>query len=105
MDITHEKTAIDFKPFRVGFLTENFPLMAYAAAVEPLRAANRIADKPLYRVENVTASSSTLNSSGGMMIKADAYVGERVDFDLILVLAAGIKFTSKKSGLCNGCAS
>lgn len=90
MDISQKDYQSAKRPFRVGFLlTEDFPLMAYAAAVEPLRAANRIAGDMLYRVENITASSSTLNSSSGMVIKADTYVGERVDFDLMLVLAAG----------------
>lgn len=90
MDIvTKEKQSVK-NPFRVGFLLmDNFPLMAYAAAVEPLRAANYISDKELYRIETISPSLAVLNSSSGMIIKADTYVGERVDFDLVLVLAAG----------------
>lgn len=36
-------------PYRVGFLLfAEFPLMAFASAIEPLRAANRLAGEPLF---------------------------------------------------------
>lgn len=89
MDINHTAKLDPNKVFRVGFLlTDAFPLMAYAAAVEPLRAANKIAGHLLYKVENITATSAIAHSSGDVMIKADTYVGERVDFDLVVVMAA-----------------
>nr|WP_236960662.1 hypothetical protein [Methylobacterium durans] len=37
-------------PLKVGFiLVPDFPLMAYSAAVEPLRAANTLSGCPLYQ--------------------------------------------------------
>lgn len=89
MDINRTAEIDPNTVFRVGFLlTDAFPLMAYAAAVEPLRAANKIAGRLLYKIENITAASSIVHSAGDVVIKADTYVGERVDFDLIVVMAA-----------------
>ncbi len=86
MDITATST----KPFRVGLLlVDGFALMSYSAAIEPLRAANLLAGKTLYEIEQVPVVGAQSVSSSGAIIKASAHVGERVDFDLILVVAGG----------------
>lgn len=76
------------KEFRVGLvLVDGFPLMAYASAIEPLRAANLLADENLYDVRHLPVSGARSASSSGAIIRADAYLGEYVDFDLVLVIA------------------
>lgn len=74
--------------FRVGLvLVDGFPLMAYASAVEPLRASNLLASKTLYEVRHLPVNGARSISSSGAMVRADAYLGEYVDFDMVLVIA------------------
>lgn len=74
--------------FRVGIvLIDGFSLMAYASAMEPMRAANLLSDAPLYSIRNLPVSGASSRSSSGALIKADAYLGEQVDFDLLLIVA------------------
>lgn len=76
------------KPFRIAFvLIDGFALMSYASAMEPLRAANLIAGRELYSVLNMPASGARSVSSSGAIIGADTYLGENVDFDMVLVVA------------------
>ena len=76
------------KPFQVGFvLVDGFSLMSYASAMEPLRAANIIAERCVYEIHHLPAQGARAVSSSGAMVAADTYLGERVDFDLVLVVA------------------
>ena len=76
------------EPFRVGFvLVDGFSLMSYASAMEPLRAANVIAERCIYEIHHLPAEGARAVSSSGALIAADTYLGERVDFDLVLVVA------------------
>jgi len=78
------------QPFQVGFvLVDGFPLMSYASAMEPLRAANLLAQSPLYEVRHMPVAGARSTSSSGAMIGADAFPGEQVNFDLVLVVAGG----------------
>lgn len=63
--------------------------MSYAAAIEPLRAANQLAGKPLYKICNIAVSGECATSSSGASVEADTRFGERTDFDLVLVVAGG----------------
>lgn len=77
-------------PFRVGFvLLDGFALMSYASAMEPLRAANLLAGRVLYDIRHIPVHGARSRSSSGALISADAFLGEQVDFDLILVVAGG----------------
>ena len=76
------------RPFRIGFLlVDGFGLMSYAAAREPLRAANRLSGRPLYEVRNVPATGGRAQSSTGAIVPADALIGEAFDYDLVLLVA------------------
>ena len=88
MDMSaHDATSA---PYRVGFLlVDGFALFSYAAAVEPLRAANLLSGRALYDVLELPAEGAVATSSSGARIRASAHVGERVDFDLVLVVAGG----------------
>lgn len=63
--------------------------MSYASVVEPLRAANALAERELYEIRNVPASGNSATSSSGAHFDADAVVGTDTEFDLLLVVAGG----------------
>ena len=89
----------DTPPRRVGFLlVDGFPLLSYAAAVEPLRAANLLAGAALYELAQIPAAGGRAASSVGAMVGATTHVGERVDFDLVVVVAGGDPFAFEREG-------
>lgn len=73
-----------------GFLlAPGFALMSYAAAVEPLRAANVLAGRTLYRWISITTGGRVVASSAGASVSATARVGDALDLDMLIVCAAG----------------
>lgn len=87
-------------PYRIGLLLiDGFALMSYAAAVEPLRAANLLAGEMLYEICHIgcgsavctseVCASGVCTSSGGAKVPATGQVGRGHDFDLVLVVAGG----------------
>jgi transcriptional regulator GlxA family with amidase domain len=80
----------DRPPQVIAFLLiEDFALMSYAAAVEPLRAANLLSGRELYRWRHIAVTEDTAKASNGVRILADTRVGEAADFDTVIVCAAG----------------
>ncbi|RXG85914.1 GlxA family transcriptional regulator [Bradyrhizobium zhanjiangense] len=78
------------QPRRIGFLLiPGFALMSYASAVEPLRAANVLADKNLYRWRHISIRGSDIAASNGVRIQADASIGNPGRLDAIVVCAGG----------------
>ncbi len=74
-------------PIKVGVLVlDGFAMMSFSAAIEPLRAANLLAETELYRVSFV-GQQSIVNSSGGASISVNHTIGTRKVFDLLLVIA------------------
>ncbi|MBL4892001.1 MAG: GlxA family transcriptional regulator [Rhizobiaceae bacterium] len=67
--------------------------MSYAAAIEPLRAANQLAGKLLYEISHFAVSGDSAISSSGATIAAGPCVREltaaEMGFDLVLVVAGG----------------
>lgn len=63
--------------------------MSYSSAMEPLRAANLLAGRVLYDIRHIPVSGARSRSSSGAQIGANAFLGEQMDFDLILVVAGG----------------
>jgi transcriptional regulator GlxA family with amidase domain len=80
----------DDAPERVCFLMiSGFALMSYASAVEPLRAANRLSGRALYRWHHATPDGRPAVSSGGLAIVPDLAAGTTEAIDTLLVVAAG----------------
>jgi transcriptional regulator GlxA family with amidase domain len=78
------------RSYRVGvLLIDGFALLSYASVVEPLRAANMLGGRELYRITNIPASGDVATSSGGAVIPADGRVGADTEFDLVLITAGG----------------
>jgi len=101
MDIqsTVDKEREFAQPRRIGFLLiDGFALLSYAAAVEPLRAANLLAGHTLYDVRELPADGAIASSSSGAQVRASAHVGEHVDYDLMMVVAGGdpVAFVSRR---------
>jgi len=85
-----DKAFSSAEPFRVGFLlVDGFALMSYSAALEPMRAANLLAGRTLYEMEHLPVLGAQSISSSGAVVRATTHIGERVDFDLIIVVAGG----------------
>jgi transcriptional regulator GlxA family with amidase domain len=74
----------------IGFLlVPGFALMSYAAALEPLRAANVIAGRTLYRWISITPGPRVVASSAGAAVTTASKVGDALDLDMLIVCAAG----------------
>ncbi|MES1937732.1 GlxA family transcriptional regulator [Salinisphaera hydrothermalis] len=57
-------------------LVDGFSMMAFVAATEPLRIANRIAGETLYRWQLVSESGAEVTASNGMRVLVDARLDE-----------------------------
>lgn len=63
----------DPRPDRFVFLLlENFTLIAFAGAVEPLRLANRMSGRQLYEWQVITADGQPAAASNGVVVEATA---------------------------------
>ena len=77
-------------PLHIGFLLiPDFALLPYASTIEPLRAANRLSGRPLYRWSHVSLDGAPASASNGVSITADYAVGAPADFDYLFVCAGG----------------
>lgn len=92
-----DNTGLDVLPYRVGVLPiPGFALMSYACTVEPLRAANLLARRPLYDIVHF-ADTETAPSSGAARVERTFPVGHAMDLDLLLVVAGGDPFRKDDS--------
>ena len=74
----------------VGFLlVPGFALMSYAAAIEPLRAANLLSGKELYRWWHAAPGGKPVTASNGVAIIPDCGTGADRDADMVFVCAGG----------------
>ena len=75
----------------VGFLLlPGFALMSYASAVEPLRAANQLAGKTLYRWSHAAPGDGPALASNGAAVLTDlAFGSDAAGVDLMMVCAGG----------------
>jgi transcriptional regulator GlxA family with amidase domain len=77
-------------PLNYGFLLiPGFPLMSYAAAIEPLRAANLLSGEKLYSWRHLTIEPGSVQASNQVEIVGDDVIGGSVDCDAIFVCAGG----------------
>jgi transcriptional regulator GlxA family with amidase domain len=78
------------RPHRFGFLLiDDFALMSFASAVEPLRAANILAGRPLYEWFHISTGAGAIAASNGLSVTADHTIGDKIRFDTVLVCAGG----------------
>lgn len=74
----------------VGFLlVPDFAMLPFASVIEPLRAANRLSGRALYRWSHVSVDGEPAPASNGVRIPADYRVGTDEAFDYVFVCAGG----------------
>ena len=76
---------------RIGFiLMPGFALMSYAAAVEPLRAANLIAGREIYALDVFSSDGKPVSSSAGVVVTAAPLPKAGSGLAMVFVCAGGI---------------
>ena len=74
------------KPYRVGFLlVPNFSMIAFASAIETMRMANRLSDKPLYEWHTIGENDETVAASNGITVTPDCTIAQHPGFDAVFV--------------------
>lgn len=75
-------------PYVVGFyLVPAFPMMAFAAAIEPLRSANRLRGQRLFDWRLYSRGGAPVQASNGVDISVRGPLDDAVVVDLLLVCA------------------
>src|ERR1700690_1112718 len=70
-------------------LFPQFPMMAFSAVVEPLRAANALGANPPYSWNTVALDARSVMASNGIGIKPDYAVSDDPAADFIVVCSGG----------------
>ncbi|MFM5918132.1 MAG: GlxA family transcriptional regulator [Novosphingobium sp.] len=70
-------------------LVRDFSMMPYTAAIEPLRAANRMAGKPLYRWSTLSKDGGPVRASNGATVQADGML-QLIGLPDAVVVCAGV---------------
>ncbi len=77
-------------PTRIGFLlVNNFSMMAFTSAVEPLRSANRMSGQGLYEWRVYSIDGQPVASSNGIMVVPNAGIAD-VGREKIVAVVAGV---------------
>ncbi|WP_233433156.1 GlxA family transcriptional regulator [Thalassospira povalilytica] len=77
-------------PQHIGFfLLPDFALMSYASAIEPLRAANLLAGRPVYKILNYSATGGNVLSSTGTMVPTTPLAQAPTSLHSLFVCAGG----------------
>ena len=69
-------------------LTPGFTLLAFSSAVEPLRIANQLSQRPLYRWHVASAEGGAVESSAGIPVQTEALAAV-LDRDATLMICGG----------------
>jgi transcriptional regulator GlxA family with amidase domain len=76
------------KPVRIAFLlVPRFSMMAFAAAVEPLRSANRLSGTPLFEWQLVSADGNPVEASNGISVATQSSLAELGNVDMLIACA------------------
>lgn len=81
------------RPETIGFLlVPKFSMMAFTATIEPLRMANRMSGKELYRWSLYTIDGKPIRASNGILLMPDASLADAADVKRpdAIVVCAGI---------------
>lgn len=76
------------EPQTIGFLLlPRFSMMAFVSAVEPLRVANRLGGKDLYRWELLSMDGKAVEASNGMSLLTDSAIPAKSHYAALVVCA------------------
>lgn len=74
----------------IGYLLiPGYSLLAYASAIEPLRAANTLSGKTLYHWRHLSPDGRPVAASNGVTIAPDLRLEDAAGLDMLLVVAGG----------------
>jgi transcriptional regulator GlxA family with amidase domain len=77
------------QPETIGFLLlPKFSMMAFVSALEPLRVANRLAQRTLYRWEIISQNGTPVAASSNLTLLADCAMLETAHYDKLVVAAS-----------------
>lgn len=83
-------TTPSLAPSRFVFLLlDDFSLIAFASVIEPLRLANRMADKALYDWVLMSETGGTVRASNGMQVQVDHGL-DAVNRDQAIIVCSGV---------------
>jgi len=68
-------------------LIPNYPMICFASVVDPLRAANRMAGRTLYRWHFISPDGEAVTASNGVMIFPEHGLHQDVRYDRVVVVA------------------
>ncbi len=75
--------------YAIGFLlVPQFSMMAFVSAIEPLRVANRLAERRLYRWDILSRDGQAVAASNGMALVADRAITQHPRYDMAIVCAS-----------------
>lgn len=78
------------RPIVYGFyLVSGFALMAFTSVLEPLRAANHLSGRTLYRWLMLTQDGRPATPSTGLKIEADGSIAQKRSLDRVVVCTGG----------------
>lgn len=78
---------------KYGFiLVDDFALMSAASAIDPLRAANQMAERPLYELHFLSAAGGPVRSSCGGSFETIPLDASPKDLDWLFIIAGGNPF-------------
>ena len=84
-------------PISIGFLLlDNFTMISLACAVEPLRMANQLSARSLFKWKLISENGTTVSASDGIRVQVDTSITEDQNFD-VLVIAGGLDVTKSFS--------
>jgi transcriptional regulator GlxA family with amidase domain len=73
-------------PQTLGFLLlENFTLFSLASAIEPLRMANQLAGRELYRWFTLSVDGGPISASDGLSVTPDGAISMPLALDMVIV--------------------
>src|SRR4051794_38166671 len=76
------------EPYRIGFLLiPEFPMMAFAAAIEPLRSANRLTGERRFEWQLFSRDGAPVRASNGIDIAVHGAAGDERPLDLLVACA------------------
>lgn len=82
-------TAAGSTPITLGLLLPpDFAMLAFVSAIEPLRAANRIAQRELYRWHLYSPDDAPVRASNGILVVPDRRLDETQGLDTVFVCGA-----------------
>ncbi len=88
MDVDFDPRERTGKPVRIAYLlVPQFSMMAFSAAIEPLRSANRMSDRQLFEWHLVSVDGSEVAASNGIGIAVHGSIGAVSRADMLVVCA------------------